>query len=410
MGKRGRKRERERVGTMGPAVNVKVIYASMDMRALGALLKPAILYGDTVTVYSPAAFLLGKVDDLSRVTSPADQFALVLELSREVPTALPNFAVDDAQANRFRAFLSLDRRAVRRLGRAHGMSEDTDDLYRLLDGMEKTWSEDLGAALAKLTESLGAQDVLTAVRHGAAEVAPLAVGTNPIAESLRAATREDPEDAADPILMDFLDRVTEVVSDDRGFPLIDHDAKDLVRVMPFARSQERSAQVSAASSFMGYLPYFPTMPMDEVIDLRTRIRDPLKRFRGAMGGLRAEFSAHPVDDRFEVEVERAWRYHVAPALTDIREAMTEQGLLRHARGIALESLPRVSTQTLGVLAVGVTDLLSMSRLMTGAAALALPIGDIALRALKASLEGKASTRHHGFYLLDLIDQAARQTA
>jgi len=49
----------------GPQVHVKVVHAAGDLRTASGLVKPALLYADKVTIYSPGAWMLRSVDELA---------------------------------------------------------------------------------------------------------------------------------------------------------------------------------------------------------------------------------------------------------------------------------------------------------------------------------------------------------
>lgn len=85
---------------------------------------------------------------------------------------------------------------------------------------------------------------------------------------------------------------------------------------------------------MGYMPTFPLMSMDEVLDLRNSVGSPLLRFRAAIARMSSTFAREPFDADFEVEVEDAWRKEVAEAMADIREAFGEHRLLKEFASIS----------------------------------------------------------------------------
>ncbi len=159
---------------------------------------------------------------------------------------------------------------------------------------------------------------------------------------------------------------------------------------------------------MGYLPYFPDLPMDEVLDLRRSLSKPLIRFRGALARLSRDFESRPIDEEFEVEVEDAWRLQVAPALADIREALAEHGLLREAASIALGDPRRLFTEAGGVLAAAHGELLSLSGILTAGLAAGLPLADVAGRALQQNRAGKRKARNSAFYFLHRLAQESER--
>lgn len=157
---------------------------------------------------------------------------------------------------------------------------------------------------------------------------------------------------------------------------------------------------------MGYLPYFPDLPMDEVLDLRRSLTKPLVHFRGALAKLSREFESRAIDDGFDAEVEDAWRTQVAPALGDIREALAEHGFLSEAASIVLGDPRRLLVEAGGVVAAAHGDVLSLSNLLTAGLAAGLPLADIAGRALRQSREAKKEARKSAFYFLHRVSEEA----
>jgi hypothetical protein len=228
--------------------------------------------------------------------------------------------------------LGVDRRLVRRVGALHGVHRQIDELYEQLDGLGSVWRDQMPDAIAKAKETLGADELLVAVQAGAVKVGSLGDAPNAdvIADSLRRAAGASTGSSVDDMIVAFTARIVEMLADQRSFPLFDAQSSGLIRalereaaVTPSPRAMQRGAEVSSAASFMGYLPYFPDLPMDEVLDLRKALERPLARFRGALARMSREFESRPIDDEFDAEVEDAWRAQVAPALADIREALSE---------------------------------------------------------------------------------------
>lgn len=181
-------------------------------------------------------------------------------------------------------------------------------------------------------------------------------------------------------------------------------------VAPSPNAMRRGAEISSAASFMGYLPYFPDLPMDEVLDLRKSLATPLVRFRGALARLSRDFESRAIDEEFEVEVEEAWRTQVAPALADVREALAEHGLLSEAASIALGDPRRLLAEAGGVLAAAHGDVVSLSGLVTAGIAAGVPLADVAGRALRQSRVGRRDARRSAFYFLHQLGDEAEARA
>jgi hypothetical protein len=418
-GKKRRRRAGPPPNAAAPKVHVQVALADTDLRVAGRLVKPALLYADRVTIYSPAASMMSAVADLASIGDPRQQLLVTLEIVKEVPQLASQLDVPSETLDQLRGLLGVDRRLIRRIGALHGARSQIDELYEQLDGLDSIWREQIPDAIAKAKEAVGADELLLAVQAGAVKVANLGDSPNSdvIADSLRRATGASTGTAVDDMILGFTSRIVEMLADQRSFPLFDAQSSGLIRaleresaVAPSSHAMRRGAEVSSGASFMGYLPYFPELPMDEVLDLRKTLGKPLVRFRGELARMSREFESRPIDEEFEAEVEDAWRTQVAPALADVREALSEHGLLSEAASIALGDPRRLLVEAGGVLAAAHGDVVSISGLVTAGIAAGLPLADVAGRALQQSRAAKRDARQSAFYFLHRLAEEARGRA
>lgn len=398
---------------------MQVALADTDLRVAGRLVKPALLYADRVTIHSPAASMMSAFVDLASITDPRQQLLVTLEIVREMPQLASQLNVPSETLEQLKGLLGVDRRLIRRIGALHGAQGQIDELYEQLDGFDSIWRDQMPDAIAKAKETLGADELLVAVQAGAVKVASLGGSPNSdvIVDSLRQATGASTGTAVDDMILAFTARLVEMLTDQRGFPLFDAQSSGLIRalereaaVTPSSHAMRGGAEVSSAASFMGYLPYFPDLSMDEVLDLRKALAKPLVRFRGALARMSRDFESRPIDEEFEAEVGDAWRTQVAPALADIREALSEHGLLSEAASIALGDPRRLLVEAGGVLAAAHGDVVSLSGLITAGVAAGLPLADVAGRALLQSREAKRNARKSAFYFLHRLADEGRGRA
>jgi hypothetical protein len=69
-----------------PLVHVKIAHVERDLGAATALIKPAVLYADRVTLYSPVASLLTSVAGLEKVEGSRARVLAILDVVEEVPS------------------------------------------------------------------------------------------------------------------------------------------------------------------------------------------------------------------------------------------------------------------------------------------------------------------------------------
>ena len=423
MGKGKRTRARRRAanaasgGDRSPQVNIELASADMDLSTATVLVKPAVLYGDSVTVFSPCASMLKHAKGLADL-SGSQRVALMLEVIQGVPNLRNQLDCDDETLKILRTLFASDTATRRRLTRALPRAVQTS-LKELIDPDSATW-RDMESAVQDSVDQANATELLAAVDAGVVGLEDVWETGTPavVADSVRAASEAGTSSGEIDAMMDgFLARLVDMIGSPGRFPLLDPDAADLLRalrnealVIADRSTVRRSTEVTAATSFMGFLPSFPDLPMDEVISLRGELKEPLARFRSEMARLARDFESEPPDRDFPFEVEDVWRSRVEPVLSDVREALAEHGLLREAASVARGDPSRLITEAGAVFAAGHTLTSSLSTAMCTALALAVPTAGVALRALEASSKGKRTARSSSMYFLHKLGEEAQARA
>lgn len=400
-----------------PKVHVKVAVAETDLRTAANLVKPALLYADYVTIYSPAASMMDSISRFGHLTDPRQRLAAALNLVEDVPQFAAELNAPPETLEQLKALLAMDPSLVRGIGDAFGAGEQVDELYDHLDEFESVWQEGVPHAIEEVIATMGAKELLVAVDAGAVKVAELGASSSSelLLDALRAATGAETRGTADDLVISFVARIIEMLTEHRSFPLLDAQSSGLVRAIEregdltlSSESLHKGAEISSAASLMGFLPYFPLLPMDEVLDLRRSLGKPLKRFRGALARLSRDFEARPIDATFQGEVENAWRTLIEPALADIREALAESGLLSEVASIALGDPRRLIAEAGGVLAAAHGEVLSLSGLVTASLAAGIPMTDVAGRAALEMIQARREVRKNAFYFLHRLGEEASQ--
>lgn len=397
-------------------VHVKIAYAEGNLAAAGSLVKPALLYADRVTIYSPVASMVRSVTSMASIKGEAGRTLAALELIDQVPSLREELGAEPKTIEMMKLVLGLtsaQRKAVLSMA---GAPTTAAEVERALDEISKIWEEKMPAALERIKETAGVGDLDVAINGGALEIAELDLTgeSGVIADALRSATGDPGTGAVDKLAGGFVARTVEMLTEARSFPLLDASSAGLVRALESEAglltsdvSVRRGSEIHAATGFMGFLPYFPLLPMDEILDLRSELRTPLTRFRGEMATLATEFERRPFDEGFAAEVEDAWRRRIEPALMEIREALAQHGLLREAASIATGDPKRILTEAGGVVVAAHADLLSLSGLMTAGLAAGVPLADVAVRALRAVFAARRDVRRNACYFLHKLGEEAR---
>ena len=188
-----------------------------------------------------------------------------------------------------------------------------------------------------------------------------------------------PEDIFEPsfindIFWDLCDEISKAVQSPTSYPLLDDTSGEIVKILvdraEISLSQQhvaRAQHIGLAAGLLERLPQFESAKVDEILDIRRELSQPLVRFRSAVMGISTDFKAASWDAGFALEVEAAFRQQIEPTVQELEESVTsnkyllelaqllpERALLvpgGSALGMALSnfsSLPEIFSQLLGV--------------------------------------------------------------
>ncbi len=181
--------------------------------------------------------------------------------------------------------------------------------------------------------------------------------------------------------------------------MIDHGV-----VIPPKRSEVNAGEAALGAGFVSRLPLLPNASMEDVIQVRQDLSDPLIRYRAKIAGLRERLQIQPFDKNIGAEVDAAWRSDVEPALLEIREAMSDHTLAKElltSVGTDLGSFLKGSGLPAGITVLTAQALDVGGALMaasTAAAAAAPPVMKAAIAKRKALTQSK---RHDLYYLYEV---------
>lgn len=349
MGKGRRNRERRTREAASPVVRARVVLGDVDLAEAVNVIRPALLYADRVTVHAPAASLLLALGSLEEITDPLEQLEFVVSTSQAHPEVVGELGISSQDLASFREFLRLDRSAVRRTAGGARERRALDEMYAQVDGMSSLFADQFGEAMQQATAAVGADELVAAARSGLLSVEPLqGLGRNQamngVIAAVRGAGEEGEWDFGDEMVASLVEAMLTALSSTDAIPVLDEGASGLARAMRDggllgSRSSLGKAEIAIVAGLMGNLPHLSGAPLDQVVSLRTKLHDPLTRFRSAVSNMSAHFSSEIYDESLALEIQLAWRQEVAPALLEIREVLQEEGLLRSLRDVAMENPP-----------------------------------------------------------------------
>ena len=262
------------------------------------LVKAGLLYGDHVTLCSPAAGLLLRLRDHDPPGVRA-RLAVLAGLADDL-------GLDDGPARLARV---LDSRRV-----DHAVARAT------VDGWWRRYRRALDEAVAWS----GLDELAPAVDVGRLTVETLGVG-----EVAR------PSDYAEAAAETYAAAVAEAVVSGQTTPLLDGPTAEGVRHAAAAGRigvseprAHRARDGGLAAHVLQRLPLFDRATVAEVLDIRADLDGPLAHFRAAVDAFAAEVAAAAWDADFAVEADRVYHVRVAPAVAEVEDAVASVGYLR----------------------------------------------------------------------------------
>ncbi len=278
------------------------------------LIKPALLYGDTTTLISPKATMLSGILSMANLTD---------EQIVDFIGKLSPLLVHDSQ--RLQA-------AVKEYERVKRSKRKTLDDLRMVTLIEKemrrVFNEEMIPMLEQLAVSSGAEQLAPAVQAGLLEIKPL--GFNYVESPILGGLPDSSNTFSDAIMNDFIDELQIVMRRVHTYPLFDGSTSNLVTLAEreglFARpagTDSKAKQVHAAAAFMDRLPTFENATIQEILDIRDELSDPLVRFRSAISRISVQLDGGPHTDAFSAGVEQIFVNDIQPALLEIHERIKD---------------------------------------------------------------------------------------
>ncbi len=173
-------------------------------------------------------------------------------------------------------------------------------------------------------------------------------------------------------------------------PLVGRIIQVGLEVGAFARSEVRGAQeLGLAAALMATIPAFPDARMDVLLDVRRLLHKPLVAFRGAMAEFAADVVAVPGNRAFAAEVATIYREKVAPKLADLQET-GQEGHVWHALRTELSESQGGRTLT-GLAGFGIAAAVGMPTIVQAAvtaAAIGVDIAGSVKKRLREVAEGR----------------------
>jgi hypothetical protein len=354
-------------------------------------IKPAILYSDKITLFSPNA----------RLISLFEQFSSWKVLPAEVKLDLANMvAMKSRQVlpEEARSWWSQNQDKYSHHLQGRRLSAEDASHVQAFDSFFEVVFDSMVADYREGKPAIG--PLLNLRDKGLIEVYPidhaddLTNGPNII---LTGGHDLSPE--AEAIAQAVVKRMLTLLGSSDAFPLFDRRLGDWAAEFPSHASRTRDKgsgrqrEISLAGELFGHLPGFPRATVDELLDIRKELHESLRRFRVALAGISEELRETKTTDDFHAEARHLWTIEVSPALQEIEDATKSNKYLYQLSDHLLAKPDGLVAA--GGLLVGGMAAHDMPQLVTSAAATVLP----AARALWEHRKGNLEIRRSKFYFL-----------
>lgn len=304
------------------------------------LVRAAVLYADEVELVSPGAAILAALVEFA-AGDDAQMIELMgsfdaQKLGQLGATGLPDNWLEAVKG--MYVISAMNPELLTRL--SGGAVGDTalDAARNLRHTLAESMMQIRQVADRVLSDSKGIE-LVPAFRAGLLKLSPSGVS-------------EEAGDVQD-VVTGFVEILKQLLRDPKSHLLLDDDAASLVRslvdeghIEPSKTALNHAGRAAVGSGFITRLPAFTQAPIDELLDLRRDLNEPLSRYRKAVARIAAMLTGRAFDPELSAEIDDLWRTEVEPALYDMRQGFVEHGLVR-------EIARQISTDVRSLAAAGV---------------------------------------------------------
>lgn len=365
------------------------------------LVRSAILYADHVELVSPAAAMLGSVAGLAS-GDEEDLFQFLLSLDDETMSRLNGggqLSANWREAIQVMTAMTPDQWDIVETQSGEIVPRDVQNAGPDFRDQLTGSLGDLRTITDGLLHSSGVDELVPAIEAGLVSLSP--AGT-------------DKGDTND-MVQAYVEILRQHLMDPRVHLMFDEQAASLVGslideevVRPSRLALVNAGEAAIGSGMIARLPAFPNTPLDELLDLRSDLDDPLARYRRAISQMAVHLRVRAFDAELPAELDDIWRKEVDPALRDVREGLTQHGLVREvARSLATDAGSIVAAVTGASVSVGLSKLSNLSALVPLVVGVAPPAAAVLQHVAKAKVnqnEARRMAKIHDLYYLYKLDQ------
>ncbi len=205
-----------------------------------------------------------------------------------------------------------------------------------------------------------------------------------------------------------IDRLFELLLDPSVHVICDTKASQVIRGLAAAGDKrvsssvvQRNREAELGAGLIARLPAFPDARLSDLLEVKAELKGPVDRYRAAVATLERDLADVGVGDALDADVERVWRRVVAPALSELEEALIEHSFV-HELGRSLGRSAKdvvLAGAALSVAAASVAQLAASVSAAAGVVGASAQV--IASGALEHVAHRRSATKADFYYLQQL---------
>lgn len=287
---------------------IALVPKECDLTQEMSYVKSALLYADQVTLISPVAYLFHQFTDEKNSLDDKNAIKLFYKI-------LPLIKENDPIA--YQSFSStLDELSKVIYSKQYKSLSYAKRLQ--LKNQLKIYTKDISELMFSFIGNENADDLDSLIRHGQVKIESF---INSITD-------------VDECVLEYYNKLK--IALQSSYPLFDEQSNDLMKsaldsniinVSPTDR--RKITHAGLADNYIQRLPSFSEASVDELIDIKSELNQPLIRFRSKMLSYSDSLQSLPWDKDFERECDLLYDEEVTPALLEIEEYTKDNSFIKN---------------------------------------------------------------------------------
>ena len=287
---------------------IALLPKKLDLTQEMNYVKSALLYADQVTLISPMAYLFHQFTDEKNSLNEKNAIKLFYKILPLIKEKDPN------TYNSFYPVLNELSKIVN--GKQYNSLPYVKKIQ--IKSQLKSYSQDFSKLMFSFIGNENADDLDSLIRHGQVKIESF---NNSIAD-------------VDRCVLEYYNKLKVALKS--SYPLFDEQSNDLMKaalesnIINVSPTDKRKiTHAGLADNYIQRLPSFSEATIDELIDIKSELSQPLIRFRSKMLCYSDSLQSMPWDNDFEKECDLLYDKEVAPALLEIEECTKDNSFIKN---------------------------------------------------------------------------------